>query len=86
MEFVSLIERYEAIHCFAVFRDKKEKEFEMYLRRIMNRFNKDVQEDTHKVCLYAFWFSCTLTVRLGLFKHVWKKEIAANVSRYHPDK
>ncbi|GAA6106457.1 DNA repair protein complementing XP-C cells [Tachysurus ichikawai] len=40
-------------------RQKKEKqkaEFETYLRRMMKRFNKDIQEDTHKVhllCLLA---------------------------------
>ncbi|XP_062854525.1 DNA repair protein complementing XP-C cells [Trichomycterus rosablanca] len=37
-------------------KENKEKEFEMYLRRVMNRFNKEVQEDTHKVhllCLLA---------------------------------
>lgn len=37
-------------------REKKKAEFEAYLRRMMNRFNKDVREDTHKVhllCLLA---------------------------------
>ncbi|KAI1893019.1 hypothetical protein AGOR_G00139570 [Albula goreensis] len=37
-------------------REKREAEFETYLRRMMNRFNKDVLVDTHKVhllCLVA---------------------------------
>ncbi|XP_014001789.2 DNA repair protein complementing XP-C cells [Salmo salar] len=37
-------------------REKRKAEFETYLRRMMNRFNKDVVEDTHKVhlmCLLA---------------------------------
>ncbi|XP_062314319.1 DNA repair protein complementing XP-C cells [Osmerus eperlanus] len=37
-------------------REKKKAEFETYLRRMVNRFNKDVVEDTHKVhlmCLLA---------------------------------
>ncbi|KAJ8015909.1 hypothetical protein DPEC_G00001580 [Dallia pectoralis] len=37
-------------------KEKKKAEFETYLRRMMNRFNKDVVEDTHKVhlmCLVA---------------------------------
>ncbi|KAJ1110745.1 hypothetical protein NDU88_008092 [Pleurodeles waltl] len=37
-------------------REKKKAEFQAYLRRMMNRFNKDVREDTHKVhllCLLA---------------------------------
>ncbi|XP_030061519.1 DNA repair protein complementing XP-C cells isoform X2 [Microcaecilia unicolor] len=32
-------------------REKRKAEFEAYLRRMMNRFNKDVREDTHKVHL-----------------------------------
>ncbi|KAJ8370916.1 hypothetical protein SKAU_G00109440 [Synaphobranchus kaupii] len=37
-------------------REKREAEFETYLRRMMNRFNKDILVDTHKVhllCLVA---------------------------------
>nr|XP_033781830.1 DNA repair protein complementing XP-C cells isoform X2 [Geotrypetes seraphini] len=32
-------------------KEKRKAEFEAYLRRMMNRFNKDVREDTHKVHL-----------------------------------
>ncbi|XP_069499506.1 DNA repair protein complementing XP-C cells [Ambystoma mexicanum] len=40
-------------------REKRKAEFAAYLRRMMNRFNKDVREDTHKVhllCLMANGF------------------------------
>ncbi|XP_069722436.1 DNA repair protein complementing XP-C cells [Phaenicophaeus curvirostris] len=40
-------------------REKRKAEFEMYLRRIMKRFSKEVREDTHKVhllCLLANGF------------------------------
>lgn len=30
-------------------REKRKAEFEMYLRRMMKRFSKEVREDTHKV-------------------------------------
>lgn len=35
---------------FVIFcREKRKAEFEMYLRRMMKRFSKEVREDTHKV-------------------------------------
>lgn len=34
---------------FSLARKKKQAEFEMYLRRMMNRYKKDLLEDTHKV-------------------------------------
>uniref|UniRef100_A0A8B9QVZ6 p125 n=1 Tax=Apteryx owenii TaxID=8824 RepID=A0A8B9QVZ6_APTOW len=40
-------------------REKRKAEFEVYLRRMMKRFNKEVREDTHKVhllCLLANGF------------------------------
>ncbi|XP_064309802.1 DNA repair protein complementing XP-C cells isoform X1 [Phalacrocorax carbo] len=40
-------------------REKRKAEFEMYLRRMMKRFSKEVREDTHKVhllCLLASGF------------------------------
>ncbi|XP_056380888.1 DNA repair protein complementing XP-C cells [Hyla sarda] len=40
-------------------REKRKAEFALYLRRMMNRFNKELQEDTHKVhllCLLASGF------------------------------
>ncbi|KAM8799761.1 DNA repair protein complementing XP-C cells isoform 4-T4 [Eudromia elegans] len=40
-------------------REKRKTEFEVYLRRMMKRFNKEVREDTHKVhllCLLANGF------------------------------
>uniref|UniRef100_A0A8C5T5F6 p125 n=1 Tax=Malurus cyaneus samueli TaxID=2593467 RepID=A0A8C5T5F6_9PASS len=40
-------------------REKRQAEFEMYLRRMMKRFSKEVREDTHKVhllCLLANGF------------------------------
>ncbi|XP_074862270.1 DNA repair protein complementing XP-C cells isoform X2 [Carettochelys insculpta] len=40
-------------------REKRKAEFEIYLRRMMKRFNKEVREDTHKVhllCLLANGF------------------------------
>lgn len=37
-----------------VFREAKKAEFKTYLRRMMNRFNKEVQEDKHKVCVCIF--------------------------------
>lgn len=36
-----------------VFREKKKAEFETYLRRMMNRLNKELLEETHKVCLFS---------------------------------
>lgn len=36
-----------------VFREKKKAEFENYLRRMMNRFSKELLEETHKVCLFS---------------------------------
>ncbi|MGH0140412.1 UNVERIFIED_CONTAM: hypothetical protein FKN15_011089 [Acipenser sinensis] len=42
-----------------IMREKRKAEFETYLRRMMNRFNKDVVVDTHKVhllCLLANGF------------------------------
>uniref|UniRef100_A0A674HET0 XPC complex subunit, DNA damage recognition and repair factor n=1 Tax=Taeniopygia guttata TaxID=59729 RepID=A0A674HET0_TAEGU len=45
---------------FVIFcREKRKAEFEMYLRRMMKRFSKEVREDTHKVhllCLLANGF------------------------------
>lgn len=51
-----------------VSREKIQAEFEIYLRRMMKRFNKGIQEDTHKVCVRIFvhdwhylsgiWLSC----------------------------
>ena len=32
-----------------LYREKRKAEFEMYLRRMMKRFSKEVHEDTHKV-------------------------------------
>lgn len=37
-----------------VFREKKKAEYETYLRRMVNRFNKELLEETHKVCLFFF--------------------------------
>lgn len=37
-----------------VSREKIQAEFEIYLRRMMKRFNKGIQEDTHKVCVRIF--------------------------------
>lgn len=37
-----------------VFREAKKAEFKTYLRRMMKRFSKEVQEDTHKVCVLIF--------------------------------
>lgn len=35
---------------FVIFgRERRKAEFEMYLRRMMKRFSKEVREDTHKV-------------------------------------
>lgn len=44
-----------AVSCFSLgsltvcFSEKIKMEFETYLRRMMNRFNKEVQENVHKV-------------------------------------
>lgn len=41
-----------------VSRETKQAEFETYLRRMMKRFNKEVQEDTHKVCVCMTGIIC----------------------------
>lgn len=34
-------------------REKRKAEFETYMRHMINRFNKDVVEDTHKVSTHT---------------------------------
>lgn len=38
-----------SLSCVIFCREKRKAEFEMYLRRMMKRFSKEVREDTHKV-------------------------------------
>lgn len=64
----SLIDSWKTCYYGDLSREKRQAEFKTYLRRMMKRFNKEVQEDTHKVCARIFvhgwhylsgiWLSC----------------------------
>ena len=42
-----------------VAREKRQAEFETYLRRMMKRFNKELLEDTHKVGVHVCVSECS---------------------------
>lgn len=59
-----------------VSRENRQAELETYLRRMMKRFNKEVQEDTHKVCVCIFVHYCHylsqiwLKFNIFMFHHI----------------